>query len=469
MEHDTEMKKMHSTHQAQYLWVYWMIVILGIWMVFSPLSFDYAKSNANPAGDREIWLSLNNRILACQLSDLIGGCLLTILGSRSLRSNRPFSLWACCFIGIWISFSPLIFWAPNAFIYINDTVVGAWIIALTILIPGMPNMMMFMKKGAEVPSGWTYNPSSWTQRSILIFLGFFGWMVSRYLACFQLGYIDSVWDPFFHGSSVKVLTSSVSRAWPISDAGLGALAYTFEFLMGFMGGTSRWRTMPWMVTLFGILVIPLGLVSIVLVILQPLSVGAWCTFCLLTAALMLPMIPLEIDEVFAMIQYLIERVKKGESFWKVFWKGGGSEEENIDQRTPKLVDFPQSPCKVFLASLWGMSFPITLAFSSLLGIWMMFSPSLFSLPIENPWAHLNHLLGSLVIVFSVIAMAEILRVCRYINIFLGIAIAFIPFFLKDGTHLMYANNLFFGCIIAALAFPRGMKIEKYGLWDKYIK
>jgi hypothetical protein len=294
-------------------------------------------------------------------------------------------------------------------------------------------------------------------------------MVSRYLACFQLGYIDSVWDPFFHGSSVKVLTSSVSRAWPISDAGLGALAYTFEFLMGFMGGTSRWRTMPGMVTLFGILVIPLGLISIVLVILQPLSVGAWCTFCLLTAALMLPMIPLEINEVFAMIQYLIERVKKGESFWKVFWKGGGSEEENIDQRTPKLVDFPQSPRKVFLASLWGLSFPITLGFSSLLGIWMMFSPSLFSLSIENPSALVNHLLGSLVIVFSVIAMAEILRFCRYINIFLGIAIAFIPFFLKDGIYLMYANNLFFGCIIAVLAFPRGMKIEKYGLWDKYIK
>lgn len=50
----------------------------------------------------------------------------------------------------------------------------------------------------------------------------------------------------------------MSHSLPVSDAGLGSLAYTIEFLMGYMGATSRWRTMPWMVTIFGILVIPLG-------------------------------------------------------------------------------------------------------------------------------------------------------------------------------------------------------------------
>lgn len=44
--------------------------------------------------------------------------------------------------------------------------------------------------------------------------------------------------------------------------------------MGFMGSPSRWRTMPWMVAVFGILVIPLGLVHIFLVISQPLVAGA---------------------------------------------------------------------------------------------------------------------------------------------------------------------------------------------------
>lgn len=65
---------------------------------------------------------------------------------------------------------------------------------------------------------------------------------------YQLGFIPSVWDPFFGESIAAVLTSHVSKSFPISDAGLGAFAYTFEMLMGWMGMTTRWRTMPWMVT-----------------------------------------------------------------------------------------------------------------------------------------------------------------------------------------------------------------------------
>lgn len=92
----------------------------------------------------------------------------------------------------------------------------------------------------------------------LIALGFGGLLVSRYLAAFQLGYIDSVWDPFFGftGGAEPVLNSEMSHMWPVSDAGLGAVAYSFEFLVGYMGGRSLWRTMPWMVTIFGFLVIP---------------------------------------------------------------------------------------------------------------------------------------------------------------------------------------------------------------------
>src|SRR5699024_6528217 len=120
---------------------------------------------------------------------------------------------------------------------------------------------------------------------------------------------------------MEVLNSSMSHSWPVSDAAIGTFAYTLECLMGFMGSPSRWRTMSWMVTLFGILVIPLGLVSIFLVISQPLVVGAWCTLCLATAIIMLPMIPLEVDEVIAMSQHLIQRKRRGDSFWTTFWKG----------------------------------------------------------------------------------------------------------------------------------------------------
>ncbi len=67
-----------------------------------------------------------------------------------------------------------------------------------------------------------------------------------------------------------------------------------------------------MVTFFGVLVIPLGLTHILLVISQPLVVGEWCTMCLVAAGVMLPMIPLEVDEVVAMGQHMVEAKRRGD-------------------------------------------------------------------------------------------------------------------------------------------------------------
>jgi vitamin K epoxide reductase family protein len=100
------------------------------------------------------------------------------------------------------------------------------------------------------------------------------------------------------------------------------VSYLLEALSGFMGGRNRWRTMPWMVMMFGVLVVPLGIVSIVLVILQPVAVGAWCTLCLVTAAAMLIMIAPAVDEVVAMCQFLAGARREGQSFWRTFWIGG---------------------------------------------------------------------------------------------------------------------------------------------------
>lgn len=70
--------------------------------------------------------------------------------------------------------------------------------------------------------------------------------MSRQMSAFQLGYTHSVWEPFFDPGTKGVLNSTVSRSLPISDAGVGAVAYMVEGLMGFMGDKQRWRTMPWM-------------------------------------------------------------------------------------------------------------------------------------------------------------------------------------------------------------------------------
>ncbi|HSH26679.1 MAG TPA: vitamin K epoxide reductase family protein, partial [Wenzhouxiangella sp.] len=250
--------RMVHMHHRQTLWIYWTLILLGVWTVLAPFTFGYLDATqwVDPSGGRGVWFSdqthteLRARLMTW--SDLISGVLLIIFGWRALKPNRPFSLWVCCFVGIWLSFAPLVFWAPTAGAYASDTMVGMLVIALTVLIPGMPNMILYMKMGPPTPAGWSYNPSSWPQRAIMIALGFLGLVVSRYLGVFQLGYIEWMWDPFFGGGSERVLNSDMSHMWPISDAALGATAYTFEFLMGFMGSPSRWRTMPWMVTFFGI-------------------------------------------------------------------------------------------------------------------------------------------------------------------------------------------------------------------------
>ncbi|GAB3559915.1 vitamin K epoxide reductase family protein [Spirosoma fluminis] len=455
-------------HQKQTLWVYWLVVILGFWTILSPLTFDYAKQTVLPSGGRSVWISLADRLLVLKWSDIVCGTLLVIFGYRSLTPNRPISVWICCFVGIWLSMAPLFLWSPSAANYLNDTLVGTLVMGLTVLIPGMPNMILYMEMGPDTPPGWSYNPSSWPQRWIMIVTGFLGWMVSRYLAAFQLGYIDHSWDPFFSDSTLQVLNSAMSHSLPVSDAGLGSLAYTFEFLMGFMGSSARWRTMPWMVTFFGILVIPLGFVHIFLVISQPILVGHWCTFCILAASIMLPMLPLEIDEVIAMIQYMIRQTRKGEGFWKVFWKGGGIDEGEMDKRSPELISYPQQSGAVFQASIWGMSFPWTLTVSMLLGIWLVFSPYVFGVPIQTPAASLSHLCGSLVVVISVLCMGEVLRIGRYLNVLLGLAAAGGIWFTGNAPTALAINCLVVGLLLAGLAVPRGQITEHYGSWDKYV-
>ncbi|HET9241287.1 MAG TPA: vitamin K epoxide reductase family protein [Oligoflexus sp.] len=460
--------RMLETHHKQTLWVYWTLILFGVWMLVAPFTFGSHSALVQPAGGRSVWLSLEQRATAMLWSDLFSGFLLLIFGWRSLTPNRPYSLWICCFTGIWLTLAPILFWAPKAVLYLNDTFIGAWVIALTVLIAGMPNMMLYMEMGASMPSGWTYNPSSWPQRWIMIVTGFLGWIVSRYLAAYQLGYTGMMWDPFFEGSASRVLTSDLSRSLPVSDAGLGAIAYTFECLMGFMGGPARWRTMPWMVTFFGILVIPLGLVHILLVISQPVVVGAWCTFCLLAAAIMLPMIPLEVDEVVAMGQYLARVRRRGDSLWKAFWKGGPEEEQQHEEsmhEAPELLALPQKTSEVLKASFWGFSLPWNLILTSLVGLWLIFSPMVFQ-P-DPKGTELLQVLGLLTITFSVLAMGEVIRSCRYLNVILGLGLASIPFVLNTAGSLRI-HNIAVGLAIALLSIPKGKIEERYGTWQRWI-
>jgi hypothetical protein len=468
-----------AVHHQQNLWIPWTVVLIGFWLLTAPFTFGYLdEANwVTPSGGRGVWFSDSTHDeLRAQLmtwSNVASGGALLVLGWRMLRRGRPVAWWLACLVGIWLVFAPVLFWSPTAAGFYNDSTIGLLLIALTILVPGMPGMAGYMQMGPPQPPGWTYNPSSWSQRSILIALGFVGLLVSRYLAAFQLGYIDSVWDPFFGfaGGTEPVLNSEMSHTWPVSDAALGTVAYSFEFLMGYMGGPSRWRTMPWMVTIFGILVIPLGLAHIALVMSQPVLVHEWCTMCLAAAAVMLPMIPLEIDEVVAMVQHVRDAKRRGDrdgSLWQIFWKGGSGDDSIADERSPGIETFPEQPAAVARASVWGFTVPPSLAISAVLGAALLAAPSVFDEAITTGAADVAHLGGAAVLVVAVVAMGEVVRSARWLNVALGAGVAALVWLTgAGGVYAAFVTLV--GVSVAVLAVPRGRVVERYADWDRFIR
>lgn len=171
----------------------------------------------------------------------------------------------------------------------------------------------------DIPPGWDYNPATWPQRIPIIVLAVIGFLIAGYLALYQLRILTTVWEPFFGNGSVKILNSPVSHVLPIPDAALGAFGYLVDAVAGAIGGRKRWKTMPWIVVLFGLAVGPLGLVSLMLVVFQPVLFDAWCTLCLVTALISVVMIGPAMDEFLASMQYLKRIKESGKSLWRGFW------------------------------------------------------------------------------------------------------------------------------------------------------
>jgi len=442
---DMSHKAMDMSHKMGVAWPHFANMAVGFWLITSAFALAY--------GSRPL-----------QVSDVVSGGLVILLAGLSL-SPRPFlklwAPWTNSLVGVWLLFAPLIFWAPTASAYANETLVGVLVIVFAVLAPGMPMAPgMKMEPDPDVPQGWSYNPSSWSQRAPIIALALLGFFLSRQMASFELGHITSFGDPIFGAGTESVLTSTVSRAFPIPDAGLGAVAYMIEFLMGFMGDKRRWRTMPWMVTFFGILVVPLGIVSITLIILQPLAVGAWCTPCLIAALAMIIMIALTLDEVVAMVQFLVQAGREGQPLWQIFWLGG------------KLRAIPDGgvirPDVVSAkAMVWGVALPWNLLVSAALGVWLMLTP--YILGSTGTAGHSDHLFGALIVTVAVIALADVGRAGRFFNIIFGAWVIAAPWILSGASVTSRWSNLAAGTLVILLSLRKGPVGERYGTWQPYIR
>ena len=469
-EHLKSMRKMHF----DMLWVHYFNLFLGAWLATSPFIFGsfgqdtFSEAILHVTQERGL-ASPEVRSSWLGWSDLISGLLIMVFSLMSLSLRLAWAQWANVAVGVWLLFAPLLFWAPNAAIYINDTLIGALVITFAILVPMMPGMSMeSMMDHSDVPVGWTYSPSTYLQRLPIIAMGAIGFLISTHLTAYQMGYINGTWEPFFSGEgelngTETIITSDVSKAWPVADAGLGGVAYMFEVLMGVMGGRQRWRTMPWMVAMFGFVVVPLGTVSIYFIIIQPIMIGTWCSLCLLAGIAMLIMIPYSLDELIAMGQYLVQSVRRGEPFWRTFFRGGAQPKGSQDSHP----DFDARLIEAWHSAYRGVTLPWNLVVSVILGLWLMFSRLIFGT--EPPMADSDHLVGALIITVAVIAMAEVARPLRFLNIGFGVWLIIAPWFLYGASITASWAGVLIGIMVIVLSLPRGvLSKEHYGNWDRFI-
>ncbi len=144
MEHAQDHDAMLRDMRAPWLWTNATVMALGVWLLSSPATFGHRSAPM-------IW------------SDVASGVLLVLFSGLAFVPRFDFiGRWSVALVGTWLQFAPLVFWAPTAAAYLNDTIVGALAIALSILVPMMPGMahhMAMMQPGPEIrPAGHTTHP-----------------------------------------------------------------------------------------------------------------------------------------------------------------------------------------------------------------------------------------------------------------------------------------------------------------------
>lgn len=122
---------------------------------------------------------------------------------------------------------------------------------------------------------------------------------------------------------------------------------------------------------------------------------------------------------------------------------------------------------MFLAAVRGVTVPWTLLLSAGLGAGLMFSPVLFDTTASLPDS--DHLVGALVLTTAVIAMAEVARPLRFINVLFGAWLITAPWLLDGGQWSGAVFTSLAGVLVIALSLPRGRRSEEhYGQWDRLI-
>lgn len=453
---------LRTAHQArrkaehgQWRWAHAVNIGLGSWLLTQPLIVGVQESGL-------------------RASEMSMGVLLMVAAGLALSWRAVWARWLCAGIGTAVMALPFLWSTTSAAAYLSDTLVGALVFGLAVCSKPEPgSSAIAAMTGPTVPPGWSYNPSDWAQRLPIILLALLGLYVSRYLAGYQLGHLPALWDPFFAGSPTdprngteEIVTSWISTALPVSDAALGGYTYLLEILTGLVGSRRRWRTAPWLVLLFGMMIVPLGMTTILFIVIQPVVLGTWSLLALVGGAAVLIQIPYSLDELLATAQFLRRRVRAGQPWLRVLFLGDTDELPAAGAQHEHSDEFDQ-PLGAMLKSMigGGVSLPWNLALAGLLGLSLLFTR--LTLGAEGGLADAHHIVGCGVLTVVAIAAADVARPVRALNAVLGVGLMSAPL-LFDANELQLAVTLVLGIALVLLSVRRGPILAQYGAWNRLL-
>ena len=114
----------------------------------------------------------------------------------------------------------------------------------------------------------------------------------------------------------------------------------------------------------------------------------------------------------------------------------------------------------------GVRFTWTMMASTAIGVTLMFTRVVFDT--SGMAADSDHVIGSLVVTFSIMALSEVGRPLRFANIPLGAWLIAAPILLTGYSSVAAAASVIWGVLLILLALPRGPIESRYGAWDQLI-
>lgn len=143
-----------------------------------------------------------------------------------------------------------------------------------------------------------------------------------------------------------------------------------------------------------------------------------------------------------------KKCERRATFWRIFFFGKRGE-ASIGV-SADIVEHP---------------FPYHILLSAILGSWLLFSPHFFG--VTGIAASNLYISGALIITFAVIALSEVARMVRVLNIFGGLWIAGSAWVLGDLSQLAQMHSTILGLMLAVLSLPRGKVREHFGSLDSW--